>query len=640
MPRTQPRGTSSAKVRDMRVHFRRSIVIASVAALAGCANAEDDSPMTYEEAPVSALDPLFDGVPSNDELPDESKADEVYPAQFDLMEIQTPVRNQGRRGVCSIFATAALMESLYTAEGTITNPDFSEQFLQWSVKSEHHQFRDTDGSNAGANLEAINYFGIVEEALWPYESSPWSTANDPLCTGSSQPVKCYTNGEPPAAAREGMRFRLPAGRWIQSRRRSLQGHMVTKRTPVVVGGDFYYQAWNHGGSQLPTNSEYSRRGIVLYPNEADIADSRMRRAGHAFLLVGWDENMEVQRMDERGQPMVRPDGTPDMERGFFLFKNSWGNGRFGTEGTPAAGYGWISMQYVERFLTAYVSDLPTVRLPPETCNNAADDDRDGRADCEDSDCASDRACMDAPTETTHTAQPMVAIPDGDAAGIASEIMVTEAGSISSLAVSVDITHPYRGDLRVSLVRDGVRVALLDRTGGADDNVRETFSIADFNGTEAAGTWRLEVVDSAGSDMGTLNSWSVTITRCTGDSCEGAAEARRYEATPAASIPDNNASGVSSDIVITDTGTIGTLRASVAITHSFPGDLTIRLSRVGGREFVLLREALVDGPSFERTFVVDGFIGDSLDGTWRLTVVDGAANDLGTLDRWSLDITTR
>lgn len=624
----------------MRVHLCRPLVIASIAALAGCASNSNEDPMTFEEAPLSALDPLIDGVPANEELPDDSKADEVYPPQFDLMEIQTPIRNQGGRGVCSIFATAALMESLYLAEGTIANPDFSEQFLQWSVKAEHHRLRDTDGSNAQVNLEAINYFGIVEEALWPYESTPWSTAQDPSCTGETRPVQCYTNGEPPAAARAAMRFRLPQGRWIRTERRSLQAHMVTKRTPVVVGGQFFYQAWNHGGSQLPTNRDYSRRGIVLYPNEADIADSSMRRAGHAFLLVGWDETMEVQRLDERGEPMVRPDGTPDMERGFFLFKNSWGNTRFGTEGTPAAGYGWISMRYVERFLTAYVSGLPTVRLPPETCNNAVDDDRDGKTDCEDTDCAGDRACMDAPTETTHGAEPRAAIPDGDPAGVASEIVVAEGGSISSLAVSVDITHPYRGDLQIFLVREGTRVVLLDRAGDADDHVRETFSVADFNGTDAAGTWRLEVVDGASADVGTLNSWSLTITRCTGDSCEGAAETRRYEATPGASIPDNDMTGLSSDIVVTETGMISTLRASVAITHSFPMDLTLRLSRVGGREFVLLREASIDGPSFERTFVVDGFIGESLEGTWRLTVVDGAQNDMGTLDRWSLDITTR
>lgn len=624
----------------MSLQFRRSLVLASVVALAGCANAPDDAPMTFEEAPVSDLGPLFEGVPPDSELPDESKADEVYPREFDLMETQTPVRNQGRRGVCSIFATAALMESLYISEGTITSPDFSEQYLQWSVKTEVGAFTNTDGSSAQRNLEAISRFGIVEEALWPYEPSGWGTTQDPACTGESRPVRCYTNGEPPAAAREGMRWRLPAGRWIRSSRRSLQGHMVTKRTPVVVGGDFFYQAWNHGGSMLPVSADLSRRGIVLSPNEADIADSRMRPAGHAYLIVGWNEDMEVPRVDGMGQPMVDAMGNPVIERGFFLFKNSWGDTRFGTEGTPAAGYGWIAMSYVEQYLTAYVSGNPTITLPPETCNNGTDDDRDGAADCDDSDCAADRACMDSSTETTHSATPMAAIPDNDTTGVSSEIVVAEGGAISSLAVTVDITHSYRGDLRVQLVRDGTTVTLLDRAGGADDDVQQTFAVADFNGADAAGTWRLVVVDTANADTGTLRSWSLAITRCMGGDCAGAEQTRTYESTPAASIPDNDTTGVSSDIEITDAGTITRISATVAITHSFPMDLTVRLSRVGGREFVLLREASIDGPSFERTFVADGFVGDPLTGTWRLTVVDGAARDVGTLDRWSLDVTTR
>jgi subtilisin-like proprotein convertase family protein len=627
--------------RSRALSLAQWVTLLVILALPGCAaEGLDDAPLTFDEAPVSDLASLVEGVPPQDELPDESKADQVYPRRFDLMEIQSPVRNQGSRGVCSIFATTSLMESLYNAEGSIPNIDMSEQFLQWSVKVEVGAFTNTDGSSAQRNLEAISRFGLVEEDLWPYESRGWGADRDPACTGEMRPVRCYTNGEPPAAAREGTRWRLPAGRWIRSARRSIQGHMVTKRTPVVVGGDFFYQAWNHGGSMLPVNGAYSRRGVVLYPNAEDVTDSRLRPAGHAFVLVGWDNEMEVQRLDASGQPMVDTAGNPVNERGFFIFKNSWGTGRFGTESGVAPGYGWISMRYVEEYLTAYVSALPTVRLPPETCNNGVDDDRDGAVDCDDSDCASDRACMDSATETVHSATPMVAIPDNTPAGVSSEIVVAEGGAISSLAVTVDITHPYRGDLQVRLVRGDRTVTLLDREGGADDDVRQTFSVADWNGEDAAGTWRLVVVDSARADVGTLNSWSLVITRCAGAACAGAEQTRSYAAMPAAAIPDNDVTGVTSDIVVSDAGTISRMNVTVGITHSFPLDLTVRLQRVGGREFVLLREASIDGPSFERTFTVDGFVGESVTGTWRLTVVDGADRDVGTLDRWSMDVTTR
>ena len=81
----------------------------------------------------------------------------------------------------TIFATTALMESLYRAEGSIPNPDFSEQFLQWSVKNELHQFTDGAGSNPQRNLEAIAQFGIPEESAWPYETSQWGASQDPMC---------------------------------------------------------------------------------------------------------------------------------------------------------------------------------------------------------------------------------------------------------------------------------------------------------------------------------------------------------------------------------------------------------------------------------------------------------------------------
>ncbi len=38
--------------------------------------------------------------------------------------------------------------------------------------------------------------------------------------------------------------------------------------------------------------------------------------------------------------------TPVMEKGFFLFKNSWGTSGFGILNRFGPGYGWISYAYV------------------------------------------------------------------------------------------------------------------------------------------------------------------------------------------------------------------------------------------------------------------------------------------------------
>jgi subtilisin-like proprotein convertase family protein len=616
------------------------LLLALVLTLGGCA--VEAEPLDSDDQPVSDLSAILDGAPEDRgmSLEFDAKADETFPAQFDLMQYQSPVRNQGGRGTCTIFATIALMESLYIREGTIMMPDFSEQFLQWSSKVELGQFTNTDGSNPNANLQAINRFGIVEESFWPYETRAWGVSDDAACTGDNQPVRCYTNGDPPEAARMAQRFTLPRGQWINPSPRSIKGHMLSTRTPVVASGDFFYQAWNHGRSRLTTNAEYSRQGYVLSPNEADIMDSSGdRRAGHGFLLVGWDDNLEVPRVDAQGNPVLDASGNPVVERGFFLFKNSWGStGRFGSANRFGHGYGWISYAYVERYLTAYRAGLPRVTLR-EVCNDGADNDRDGRADCADSDCSADRACMDPGNAYTNTTA--VPIPDNNPMGASSTITVAEGGSISSLAVTVDVQHTYRGDLTLRLVRveDGAEALLVERAGGSADNIQETFTVSAFNGTDAAGTYRLVVIDGAAQDTGTLRSWSLDITRCMTD-CGGASTARTFNDAAMASIPDGNATGLSREITIPSGGAITEMSVSVDITHTFPAELTIRLSRVGGREFVLLTEDYSSEGGIRRTFDVPGFVGENAAGTWRLTVVDTAAADVGTLNSWSITVANR
>src|SRR5688500_7252188 len=104
----------------------------SAATLAACAapGTGGTSVSGDNDPPLASRDELFQRPPKADDLRDEYKSDELFPAKHtDLLAFQSPVRNQARRGVCSIFSTTALMEHLYILEGTITEPDFSEQYL-------------------------------------------------------------------------------------------------------------------------------------------------------------------------------------------------------------------------------------------------------------------------------------------------------------------------------------------------------------------------------------------------------------------------------------------------------------------------------------------------------------------------------
>ncbi len=496
---------------NVKIHMGKPALGALVFLLAGVwlgacgpAGQTDDG-----EAPELAnVDVLLAGAPDKADLPDE-KTDQIPPRQFDLVQLQSPVRNQARRGVCSIFATVALMEHLYVKEGTYPNPDFSEQYLQWSVKNEVGDFTNTEGSSASSNMEAISRFGIVEERFWPYDTFRWSTSNDPECTGGENlPLRCYTNGEPPQAARDAQKWKLPAGRWVSSRTNSIKAFMVNKYQGVIVGGTFFYQAWNHGASTLPVRADYKRRGYVLYPNAKDREESLKKRAGHAFLLVGWDDDLEVQAVDETGALAVDGQGNPVMQKGFFLFKNSWGTGSFGVENPKGDGYGWIQYQYVEE-LSAVASDVPKIepQPQPENCTNAKDDDLDTKTDCDDPDCAADAACQGERLE--YTSSQAVSIPDNDATGVESAIEVSLDAVIAALDVTVDISHTYRGDLEIRLSHpDGTDTQVLAADASSGDDIKQTFPVAAFNGKRSQGAWKLKIIDHAAQDTGRLNSWGL------------------------------------------------------------------------------------------------------------------------------------
>ncbi len=471
--------------------MRLPLLAASLIALplfAACATDNDEGPSPYDDdAPVQAGD-INAGAPANDTLPDDNKADAVYPAKFEVKD-QSPVKSQGSRGVCSIFAATALIENVYIKGGMpVADSDFSEQYLQWAAKNLSHQFTNTEGSTSDVNLRTVVQFGTVKEAAWPYETFPWSAANDAACTGGENlPTKCYTNGEPPASISMAEKFKLPSSRWINTN--SIKAHITQNKTGVNVGMTFFYQAWNHRKSPLTVNPEYWRKGYVTYPNAEDKQKSLEMRAGHAIHIVGWDDNLEVPMRDKDGNPVLDQNGQPKKEKGFWLFKNSWGTAGFGIEHPSGPGYGWLSYRYVQEYGSAVVAETPVVG------GGGGGGGGGGTG-----------------TPHAYTAMPATAIPDNAPAGIASSIDVTDTGLVNGdVKITVDISHTYAGDLKVSLVKGAVEKVLSANAGGSADDIKKTFTVSGLDGQALAGQWTLKIVDSAAQDTGTLNSWKIELT---------------------------------------------------------------------------------------------------------------------------------
>ena len=114
--------------------------------------------------------------------------------------------------------------------------------------------------------------------------------------------------------------------------------------------------------------------------------------------------------------------------------------------------------------------------------------------------------------STQTYTNATAFTINDNATINSPITVSgrPGSGTTTTPVAVNITHTYKGDLKVDLIApDGSVYVLHNRTGGSADNIIQTFSV---NLTTEAlnGTWNLRVNDNASGDTGTLNSWSITF----------------------------------------------------------------------------------------------------------------------------------
>jgi len=138
-------------------------------------------------------------------------------------------------------------------------------------------------------------------------------------------------------------------------------------------------------------------------------------------------------------------------------------------------------------------------------------------------------------------------------------------------------------------------------------------------------------------------------------------------SPAIAIPDDNASGISDSIITAASGTLNDLDVSVNIPHSWIGDLTVELKHIDTGTSVMLvakpgivgsgngssedninvvlddEAALtvedsapyVPGNSYSPNGSLSDFDGESLTGTWTLTVKDTTGADVGTLQDWCL-----
>lgn len=223
------------------------------------------------------------------------------------------------------------------------------------------------------------------------------------------------------------------------------------------------------------------------------------------------------------------------------------------------------------------------------------------------------------------------IPDDEPAGVRSDIAVELEGAVTSVRVSVDIAHTYRGDLEVFVEKDGRRVMLSAREGGGSDDLVRMFDVDGFSDQNAVGTWTLGVSDHAAADTGTLRGWSIELTTEAGSTLRTST----FERDSLIIIPDAQPFVIGRDTIeVPESGVVAGIRLRVDLTHESYSDLRLSLTHGGvSVDLAIDRES----GDFVRTYALTDFDGQDMSGTWTLSIEDTVMGGEGTVNSWALDI---
>ncbi|HEX9868663.1 MAG TPA: proprotein convertase P-domain-containing protein, partial [Candidatus Tectomicrobia bacterium] len=239
--------------------------------------------------------------------------------------------------------------------------------------------------------------------------------------------------------------------------------------------------------------------------------------------------------------------------------------------------------------------------------------------------------------------PGLDIPDNGPTGVEDVIHIAEALDLSSIKVTVDLSHTFIGDLRLTLIApSGTPVVLHNRSGGSANDIQKMYDLATVPGLSALleqsvqGNWTLRVQDLARRDVGRLNRWELEI--------EGRPDAVvLLEEMPGTSIPDNNPTGIERHLSTTEAGRVRELEVSVDITHTYIGDLDVALVSPAATVVPLHQRAGLAADNIITTYTpatkpaLQVLRGQLIQGIWQLKVADLEALDVGKLNWWALRI---
>jgi hypothetical protein len=230
-----------------------------------------------------------------------------------------PVRDQGQRETSVACALGACVEFIVHETGSRDNEiRLSDTFLYWAAK--RIDGIDAEGTTLFAAAKALEELGICTDDEVAAIPQPWEGRSERniLETAASRRRTCLVYGSlpgPSAVSSAGAVLFL-----LSALKRPLALTLPVFSSP----SDPALNNWNSYSAE--------ETGLVMDPPADSVAFG-----GHAVCVTGYE-----------------PDPSPSSGGGWFVFRNSWGDGwasnrsRIATL-SPAPGYGYVSARYVDLY---------------------------------------------------------------------------------------------------------------------------------------------------------------------------------------------------------------------------------------------------------------------------------------------------
>jgi len=218
-----------------------------------------------------------------------------------------PVREQGKRGACQVFAMVGVMEYQLARRGK--RVDLSEQFIMWAA-NEANNLNRTDGFNPDWLIPGLKKYGICRESLMPYVPR-----NEPIKKPSDKALKDATT-RTSCEVTSIKHWSSPRGFSDEEIKKITDS--LDKKVPVTATF-----CWAQG--------LYDEQIIDAQYFIIDNSIDAKTKSGHGVIVVGY------------GLDKKMPGG------GYFIIRNSWGT-KFADRG-----YAGITFEYAKKYgIDAYI----------------------------------------------------------------------------------------------------------------------------------------------------------------------------------------------------------------------------------------------------------------------------------------------